>query len=119
MYGEVGWIGSAVAGEGVGMVCCMCRTLVGSFVTAVGSSMVRSIFVCTLAIQASAWLVGVTSVDARLSSLRPVHVLMLSSTNIDEEPMDGAVTVGSFVSAALTSVALFKCVMSFSCVTLS
>ena len=87
----------------------MLRTLATNFCTAVSSWQFPSSFLLTLAMPVSALLFIVTSLDALLSSLRPVHVEIDNSTSMELELMDGTL----FVSASLTFVAAWL-VMSFS-----
>jgi hypothetical protein len=61
---------------------------------ATNSSQSPSSFLFTDATPTLAWLLATTSLDARLSSRRPVQTLMLSSTSMDEEEIVGADTAG-------------------------
>ena len=76
----------------------MLRTLPTNFCMMSSSAQSPSNFLWTFATPVTALLVEVTSCDARLSNLRPVHVEMDNSTSIALEDIDGA----EFVSVSLT-----------------
>ena len=71
------------------------RTLDANFCAATSSSQSPSSFLFTDATPVCAEFCAVTSADAVLSFLRPVHTLIPSSTSMDEDEMDGVEVVGA------------------------
>ena len=87
--------------HGIVMLVCMFRTAVTCVCIARSVSEFASSFLLTLATPESAWLAEVTSMEARLSFLRPAQLEMLTSTSIAEDARVGASDCGAVCSESL------------------